>query len=299
MASELDELHGRVEVRQLRAHTAVGEDTDVGPAEQLLNKQIGCGPTVSGIFGATSSETSAISSLWTRQCNGYMQPLAWLLQGGLRSSQWPVLGASTPRPSRQSNRGTSRSVRNNLARRYGSRVLSALETWTQSLLWEPDNMVSTRWVSVFQLMCSYILIETARLWYEPDTRAHSGLVDVNAATLTHWFGRLLRAYVESTGGRYSSRDIRPDSTCLQVKLRCVAVPWPASTSSMVEAYISSRCPAQSVAGGHGHGPICGSDHSKEGKAPSALAAGARRLQSAKWFGHGCSGHRMISEHEPE
>ena len=267
VAEELSELAGRVEVHQVRAHTTVGEETDVVQEWVQMNNQ----DVDHAAKQANWLRPHSFWDLWraVQRDLAYQQFVGGAvlrvhaaigLAASRREEKLPVADAGSfhPLPEQAIQLGAVDVRRQTtFARRYGGRVLSALELWAQDLFQASDPAVPLRWVSVFQLMCSYTLSvgrrppffdEAAQLWYEPDTRIHGGLLSVHAAKLTHWFGRLLKAYVESTGGRYMSMDLRPDSTVLQVKLRCVAVPWPAPIASMVEAFLSSRLPG-SVCGG--------------------------------------------------
>ena len=126
-------------------------------------------------------------------------------------------------------------------------------------------------------------------------RIHGHLLGATAATLAHWFGRMLKAYVEFTGGRYCSRDMTPFSVVLQVKFRCVAVPWSEAEASKVEAYIGSRLPGSVCGGGPGLGPTCGSDLSPGGwlilrtlleSSAWKVGSGSVRMFSTRsfWFG---------------
>ena len=99
VAEELAELAGRVEVHQVRAHTTVGEETDVVQEWAQMNNQ----DVDQGIFGVPYNGTWRISSLLVGPCYAYMLPLAWLLPGGRKSSQWRMLGVLTLCLSRQSN----------------------------------------------------------------------------------------------------------------------------------------------------------------------------------------------------
>ena len=143
-------------------------------------------------------------------------------------------------------------------RGYGSAFLEAFDPWCRQLV-EAEVTPSRplRWVSLLQLVVAYLLEVRRRppfydgpskTWYEPDGRIRGQLLQASAAQVAHWFGTTLRAYVRSTGGRYFSKDGRPDSAALQVKMRVVAVPWDNGLAAKVESFLADALPG-GVCGG--------------------------------------------------
>ena len=152
-------------------------------------------------------------------------------------------------------------------RRYGHAFLETFDPWCRRLR-EADVGANRplRWISLFQLVVAYLLEVRRRppfydgaskMWYEPDSRVRGQLIQASAAQVAHWFGTTLRAYVRLTGGCYFSKDGRPDSAALQVKMRVVAIPWELAWLPGWRLSSPMSCLVACVAAGPGHGPTLG------------------------------------------
>ena len=144
------------------------------------------------------------------------------------------------------------------SRRYGARYQRELRAWlSQFVRHAPHQQASLRWISILQLLCSFVL-ETgrrppffdsaSRTWYEPDDRVRGHLITVEARKLTTWFGRSLRAFVTATGGNYHSEDIRPDSAALQIKLRSIPCQLEPCAYQRVEQLLARSLPGEVCSG---------------------------------------------------
>ena len=132
------------------------------------------------------------------------------------------------------------------ARKYGAFFLARFGTWFATTFFAPDIDASgLRWVSFFLpevWEAALVLYDKAsKTWFEPDDRPRGALLDTDAAQLSHWVGRLVRAYVLASGGMYASTDARHESSVLQVKM-------PLRTAAAVEEFLAARVPG-AVCGG--------------------------------------------------
>ena len=91
-------------------------------------------------------------------------------------------------------------------------------------------------------MSSWCSDGSRRTWFEPDSRIRGQLIQASAAQVAHWFGTTLQSFVCATGGRYFSRDARPDSVALQIEMRVAAVPFCSTLAAKVEEFLSSAIP---------------------------------------------------------
>ncbi|CAE7244768.1 unnamed protein product [Symbiodinium sp. CCMP2592] len=146
--------------------------------------------------------------------------------------------------------------RGRITHRFGDTAVRTAAEWFRGLQ-SRDGGGSLQWISVLQLLLDYcfhtgspppVYHASTRTWIDPATVSHGRLVRAELTARTRWFGQFLRGLLRESGGRWVTRECRPESTALQIRLLCIGVAMPADRHERIEAYLSRVLPNGTATG---------------------------------------------------
>ena len=138
-----------------------------------------------------------------------------------------------------------------LLRRYGDVAVRRLEQWSDCLHTPNEPIL---WVSTVQLFLGYTMrfgppqVFRDGAWVDLSTADNGRLVQVPTALRIRWFSRQMREFAAHARSSWRSRECRPHSVALQVKLTCFPVQWPSDLHHNVETFLARNLPGGAVSG---------------------------------------------------
>ena len=146
--------------------------------------------------------------------------------------------------------------RGRITHRFGANAIRTAAEWFRGLQ-SRDGGGALQWISVLQLLLDYcfhtgspppVYHASTRTWIDPATVSHGRLVRAELTARTRWFGQFLRGLLRESRGRWVTRECRPESTALQIRLLCIGVAMPADRHERIEAYLSRVLPNGTATG---------------------------------------------------
>ncbi|CAE7714215.1 unnamed protein product [Symbiodinium pilosum] len=138
-----------------------------------------------------------------------------------------------------------------LLRRYGEAAIRKLEQWS-ALLRSQEEPV--RWVSTVQLFLGFAMrfglpqVLRDGVWVDLSDIVNGRLVQIPIAVRIRWFARQLREFAASSQSSWRSKECRPHSVALQVKMTCFPIQWPSDLHREVEQFLTRHLPGGVVSG---------------------------------------------------